>query len=246
MDMSRLGLGSSMILAIALSPWSQRPSANDVADREGSFIDGVVTYQNLTPVKGATVSAEPLGRAMGAITPHAETDQSGYFVMHISRSWFGKFAVAAMKEDEDYPDMVKQFYSDGKFVTVTLTPRHPHATVTLRLGPRAGVLVGTVADAVSQVPLSPCVEFRRAAEPGNFMSASGLVKPRYKLLIPPDAEILMKISLDGYKTWYYPGTVDKTAAKSVRLAPGENKSVDIRLEPDAKLKTGCPAPLNSR
>jgi hypothetical protein len=91
----------------------------------------------------------------------------------LPRSWFGKFAVAAKKEDEDYPDMSNQFYSGGKFETVTLTSGHPNRTVTVRLGPKAGVLLGAVTDAMSNAPLSPCVEFRRVAEPSNYLSASG-------------------------------------------------------------------------
>jgi hypothetical protein len=93
--------------------------------------------------------------------------------------------------------------------------------------------------------LSPCVEFRRASEPNNFLSASGLVKPQYKLLIPPDTDILVKISLDGYKTWYYPGTIDHAAATPVRLGPGEIKTLDIRLEPGAEVKAGCPKQAQS-
>ena len=161
-------------------------------------------------------------------------------------SWFGKFAVAASKEDEDYPDMSDQFYSDGKFETITLSSGHKAETVIFRLGPKAGVLLGTVADAVSNAPLSPCVEFIRVSEPNNSLSASGWVKPQYKLLIPSDTGILLKISLDGYKTWYYPGTVDYAAAKSVWPGPGEKKTIDIRLEPDAEVKTGCSGTVNSR
>jgi hypothetical protein len=244
-DMRRLRFVNWLIVGIALSSGAQQSGANAVANPKDGSIDGIVTYQDLKPVKGATVSAMPLGRGMGAMIPHADTDESGHFVIHIPRSWFGKFVVAAKKEDEDYPDMSNQFYSDGKFETLTLTSRHPNRTVTIRLGPKAGILLGTVTDAVSNAPLSPCVEFRRVAEPSNYLSASGLVKPRYKLLIPPDTETMVKISLDGYKTWYYPGTIDQKAAKSVRLASGEKKTIDVRLEPDAESKTGCPTLLNS-
>jgi hypothetical protein len=182
---------------------------------------------------------------MGAMVPHADTDETGHFAIRIARSWFGKFVVAAKKEDEDYPDMSNQFYSDGKFQTVTLTPHHRHHTVIIRLGPKAGVLLGTVADAVSNAPLSPCVEFRRVSEPSNFLSASGWVKPKYKLLIPADTDILVKISLDGYKAWYYPGTVEKTKEKAVRLKPGERETIDIRLQPDNATNTGCPKPIET-
>jgi hypothetical protein len=221
-----------------------KPLAQAEADR--GLIDGTVIYEDGKPVKGATVYADPVGRPIGAIIPHADTDEIGYFAIHISRSWFGKFAVAAKKEDEDYPDMSKQFYSDGKFVTVTLTPRHSSATVTIRLGSKAGVLLGTVTDAVTGAPLSPCVEFIRASKPNNFLSGSGLVKPRYRLLVPSNADILVKIWLDGYEPWYYPGTADKSAGQPVRLKPAEQKTVDIFLQPNTEsAETGCPKPIGA-
>ena len=237
-----LSVATALVLSIQHSTLVAVPKPKD--DR--GLIDGIVTYENRKPVKGATVYAEPLGRPMGAIIPHADTDETGYFAIHISRSWFGKFTVTAKKEDEDYPNMSWQFYSDGKFETISLTSKHPAETVIIRLGPKAGVLLGTVANAVSNAPLSPCIEFRRASEPNNSLSASGWVKPQYKLLIPSDSDILVKISLDGYKTWYYPGTVDHAAAKSVRLAAGEKETIDIRLEPDAEVKTGCPTAVSAR
>jgi hypothetical protein len=209
------------------------------------LVYGIVTYQDRKPVKGATVYATPLGRPIGAIIPHADSDETGYYAIRIPRSWFGRFAVTAKKEDEDYPNMSWQFYSDGKFQTVTLSASHPEANVIIRLGPKAGVLLGTVADARSNAPLSPCVEFKRAAAPRNFLSASGLVKPTYKLLIPADTDILMQISLDGYRTWYFPGTIDKETQQPVRLKPGEKKAVDIRLVPDETAKTGCPKPIRT-
>lgn len=211
-------------------------------DKKG-LIGGIVTYENGRPVRGATVYAVPLGRAIGAIIPHADSDETGHYAIRISRSWFERFAVVAKKEDEDYPDLSKEFYSDGKFQTVNLSASHPNATVIIRLGPKAGVLLGTVVDAVTKAPLSPCVEFRRLAEPFNFLSGSGLVHPTYKLLVPPDTDILLNMYLDGYKTWYFPGTVEKAKQQPVRLRPGEKRAADIELAPDDAAKSGCPKPL---
>ena len=246
--MSRPALTTLVLAVIALSSWLQQPRVDAAAEPkdEAGLIDGIVTYEDGNPVKGATVYAVPLGRPIGAIIPHGDSDETGQFAVRIPASWFGKFAVVAKKEDEDYPDMSQQFYSDGEFKTVTLTSSKTAETVMIRLGPKAGVLLGTVADALSNAPLSPCVEFRRASEPSNFLSASGLVKPKYKLLIPSDTDILVKISLDGYKTWYYPGTVEKEARQVVRLKPGEERTVNIRLQPDAEdAKVGCPKPIGT-
>jgi hypothetical protein len=94
-----LGVTIAVILSIPQS------SLNAVAKPKENrgLIDGVVTYEDKKPVKGATVYAVPLGRPMGAIIPHAETDESGYYAIQISRSWFGKFAVAAKKGGRKLP-----------------------------------------------------------------------------------------------------------------------------------------------
>lgn len=201
-----------------------------MAEERAGVIDGTVVYEDGKPAKGATVYAVPLGRPLLAIIPHDDTDEAGHFAIHIHRSWFGRFAVAAKKEDEDYPDTSEQFYSDGKFDTVTLTSRHPAANVTIRLGPKAGILVGTVADAVTGAPLNPCVDFARASEPSNFLLATGLVNSKYRVLVPSNTDVLMKIWLEGYKPWYYPGTINRSESQPVHLSPGEERTLDIRLQ----------------
>jgi len=237
-----------LIVLIALSSEAQWPSAKVIAQTKNGagLIDGIVTYENRTPVKNATVYAVPMGRPVSAIMPHADTDETGYFAIHIFPSWFGRFAVGAEKLDEDYLNMTNQFYSNGKFETVTLTSGHRTATVIIRLGPKAGVLQGRVIDAITGAPLKPCVEFRRVLNPNNFLAANGLVKPRYRLLVPPNTGIMMKISLDGYKPWYYPGTSDKLASQPVWLKPAEERNVDIELQPDNDAaNNGCPKPVGT-
>lgn len=234
-----------LTIAVAMASVFLRPARTSAqqAYADVGVISGTVVYENGKPVKGATASAEPLGRPMGAIVPHADTDRAGRFEIRIPRSWFGKFAVTAKKEDEDYPDTSKQFYSNGKFQTVILTERHPTADVVIRLGPKAGVLSGTVTDAVRGSPLNPCTHLRYAAS-SNFMSGTGLITPKYRLLLPSNRGIFIKVSLDGYRPWYYPGTTNRAAAKPIRLGPGEEQILNIRLQPDRKYAhVGCPAPL---
>jgi hypothetical protein len=238
--MIRLGLLASLALAIGLCFSSRlRNAPPDRTETESGLVNGTVLYEDGRPVHGATVFASPIGRPIGAIIPHSNSDETGHFAIRVPGSWFGGFAVAAKKEDEDYPDMSRQFYSDGKFQTVTLTTLNPTATVTIRLGPKAGVLIGTVADAVTGAPLSPCVEFKRALEPNNSLSASGLVEPKYRLLIPSNTGILIKIWLDGYRAWYYPGELP---SRTLSLLPAEEKTVDVRLQPDSAFgDSGCPS-----
>lgn len=229
------------IAALATSPASRQSAQQQHVDT--GLIDGTVVYRDGKPVNGATAYAEPLGRGLGIAIPHDQTNEAGHFTIQIPVSWFGEFAVTAKKEDEDYPEM-NQFYSNGRFQTVTLTLQHPAATVTIHLGPKAGVLQGAVTDAVTGAALNPCVELRRASNPGNFLSGSGLIHRHYRLLIPSDAGVFVKIWLDGYEAWYYPSTIIKSAARAIRLKPGEERTLNISLRPDAQaIGTGCPAPL---
>ncbi|HTQ60345.1 MAG TPA: hypothetical protein VMI32_08990 [Candidatus Solibacter sp.] len=246
--MSWVKLITLLIVAAEISSSVHPQQAKPLAPLESDDgrIDGTVYDEDGKPVNGATVYADPLGVDLGAMLPHAVTDEAGNFRIHIPRSWFAKFAVVAAKEAEDYPGMPFQFYDNGSFETVTLTPANPHATVRIHMGPKAGILEGKVTDALTGAPLRPCVEFRRSANPNNFLSGSGLVQQNYKLFVPSNTNVMVKIWLDGYRPWYFPGTFRKSERTEVRLRPGEHRTLDIALQPDAKYaKSGCPAPFGS-
>jgi hypothetical protein len=235
-----LGVAIALILLIQQSSLNADSKPKD--DR--GLIDGIVTYEDKKPVKGATVYAVPLGRPMHAIIPQAETDETGYYAIHISRSWFGKFAVAAKKKDENFPDMSNQFYSDGNFQTATLSVNHAAETVRIRLGPKAGVLIGTVRDAITGATLYPCLELRRPN--GNFLSRSGSIEANFRVLIPSETEVTVKMWLDGYRPWYYPGTDEKSRSAPLHLRPDEQKTLEILLQPNASdSKLGCGMPVGT-
>jgi hypothetical protein len=219
-----------LIVLMLLTSWMQIPTPNMVSQTDGNtgLIQGFVLYENDRPVAGATVYAHPTDRAMASIVPHADTDKTGHFA--IRRLWLGKFAVTAKKEEEDYPDMSQGFYSRGKFEAVTLKSDQTSAIVTIHLGPKAGVLTGAVTDVVTGVGLNPCVDFTWSIDPNNFLSGTGLVNAQYRVLVPSNTGVFMKIWRKGYKPWYYPGTTDKSKREPVRLKPGEEATLNIRLE----------------
>lgn len=235
-----------LFAAIAITSCGQQPIVKVLAQTEADtgLIEGTVTYEDGKPVKDATAFAFPTDRGMLAKVPQAITDERGYFA--IRHLWLGKFAVTTKKEDEGYPDTSSAFYGDGKFEAVTLMPDHPSATVTIRLGPKAGILRGTVSDAVTGAPLNPCVDFRWVSEPNYFLTGTGLVNAKYRVLVPSDKDVTMKVWHEGYRPWYYPGTVDKSQRTSVRLKPGEEQTLDIRLQPDSNAaEEGCGMPVGT-
>ena len=228
----------SLFVAAVLSSCARRPTLRVVAADGPGLIEGTVIYENGQPAKGATVSAQPTDRGMVAKVPSADTDERGHF--QIKHLWLGKFAVTAKKEDEGYADISSGFYRDSKIAPITLSLSHPSATDTIILGPKAGILVGTVADAVTDAPLDPCVDFHRAADPNNFLSGTGLVNAKYRVLVPSDQDVIMKIWHEGYLPWYYPGANNKSEAKPLRLASGEERTLRIRLQPGTDLSdAGC-------
>jgi len=239
---SRIGAISLCVVAVLCS-CTRRPSVQVVAADEGpGLIEGTVIYGDGRPAKGATVSAWPTDRGMGAKVPSAITDELGHF--QINHLWLGKFAVSAKKEDEGYPDTHSSFYNDSKIAPITLSLSHPSATDTILLGPKAGILVGTIADAVTGALLDPCVDFHRAADPNNFLSGTGLVNAEYRVLLPSDRDVIMKIWHEGYLPWYYPGTNHKPDAKPLRLKSGEEKTMHIRLQRGTDVSdAGCNTPL---
>jgi len=90
------------------------------------------------------------------------------------------------------------------------------------------------------------VEFRRAKEPGNFLSGTGLVNAEYRVLVPANTDVLMKVWYGGHKPWYYPGTMNKARSRSVNLKPGEETKLDIRLERDNNApSSGCGMPVGT-
>jgi hypothetical protein len=198
--------------------------------QDNGSVNGTVVDGSGTTVKGATVYAQPMDRPMASVVPQATTDRNGAFT--ISKLDYGRYSLSAAKPDEGYPELDFAFYTGfhAKLVVIELSVQHRSARVALRLGKKAGILKGTVADAVTGRPLNADVEFRWVSEPQNFLSGSGLANAQFRILVPSDVPITMVVSLDGYENWSYKS--DKGSAKdAVLLLPGQDLNLDIRLQP---------------
>jgi hypothetical protein len=84
--------------------------------------------------------------------------------------------------------------------------------------------------------LNACVEFRRAKGIRNFLVRSLLAK--YRVLVPSNTDVLMKVWDGKHKSWSYPGTIIEAKSLPLNLHPGETKKLDIQLVPDAH-PNGC-------
>jgi hypothetical protein len=215
-------------LTVALIPvlfWTSLSSAQDYGSIAGTVVD-----ESGKSVQGAFVYAHPMDRPMSDIIPHATTDGNGSF--SISMLDYERYSVSAAKPAEGYPELYLAFYAGlrANLTVVRLSAKHQFANVVLRLGNKAGILKGTVADAVTGKPLNANVEFRWALEPQNFLSGSGLTNAEFRILVPSNHPVTMVVSQEGYENWTY--LTDKRPMKNaILLRPGEELHLDIRLWP---------------
>jgi carboxypeptidase family protein len=201
------------------------------AQQPGS-ISGTVVDERGSPVVQAQVRVDPLdGRLRGTPVRMVETDKDGHFIMN--NLGLMSYKVFAMKESAGYPDTSGAFYSNNVFPTVTLTASVPTADITLKVGPPAGVVSGSVTNAVTGAPVLAGFLLRRASDPGYWISMSQ--KADYRVLVPPSVEVSVEVSAPGYKTWLYGGPSDPLNRPPIRLDSGKEMRLDIQLQPEEKL-----------
>jgi hypothetical protein len=199
--------------------------------QSSGMVRGSVLDENGRVVEGASVECDPLdSRPSANALLIVETDKNGRF--SVGNLGLGSYKLFAMKESSGYPNTAFGFYSNNVFPTVTLTTAVPGADITLRVGPSAGVLSGSVSDAVTGAPLPNSFLLRRSSDPENWISMSQ--KADYRVLVPPSVEVSIEVSAPGYKTWYYGGPFDRLKRDPIRLESGKEMRLDIQLQPEEK------------
>jgi hypothetical protein len=209
--------------------------AGQLPDRDGA-IKGRVLNEAGAPIAGAKVHAELHGVAMAKAIRFVESSHDGSFL--IDRLEFGKYDVNVSKEEDDYPPTDWSLYADKPATVVDIYPEHPIIDVTLTLGPKAAVVVGTVRDALNGKPLNSGFMVRRSDNPNRYISGSfGMPDPpKFRLLIPSSTNVDLEVSQRGYKTWRY---AERVSSLPLRLQPGAEIRLDVNLEraPDESLKS---------
>jgi hypothetical protein len=194
--------------------------------RDYGSISGTVLDERGAPVADATVYAHPLGvMVMGTAIPEVSTTSNGRY--EFKRLSYGRYQVTPAKPEDDYPPLYLNFYAGFvKQPEVELSDAHRDVTLDLKLEKKAGVLVGTVSDADTGSPLDANVDFHCPEDPRRDLGGSGLTNARFRVLVPTDTPVMMKVSQMGYEDWWY--TRDGVVAP-IRLNPGETLELEIKL-----------------
>ena len=217
--MDRLRRLSLPLLAISFVIPAQRAEVGE------GVIQGVVLGEASRPVRGAKVHAELKDIPMAKAIRYVETDENGFFLF--DQLEFGTYYVAAKKQEEGYGDSGFSFFNDEPVPTAQISAQHRIADVVINLGPKAGVLTGTISNAVTGKPIPAGFWLVQAKDRNKWMSTSAT--PNFRVLIPSSREMEVKVSAPGYETWVYP---DPTIPSQVlRIDPGSEIHLDIQLKP---------------
>jgi len=207
------------LLAISLVTPAQKTEIGE------GVIQGVVLGEAGRPVRGARVHAELKGVPMAKAIRYVETDESGFFL--IDRLDFGHYYVGAMKEEEGYGSTDSGFFNDLPLITAEVSAQQRIAQVVVNLGPKAGILTGTISDAATGKPLPAGFWLVQVKDRNKWMGTSAA--PNFRVLIPSSKEMEVKVSAPGYEAWVYPNPT--IPSQVLRMDPGSEMHLDIHLKP---------------
>lgn len=191
-------------------------------------IVGIVLDEQHHPLRNISVHA--VSQQTGMYMPSVDSDEAGHFVIENLEP--GIYSVWGESDAAAYPNTALPFYPNAHPVKVTLG-NGAEANVVLVLGPRAGILYGTVLDkATGQAIVSQHALHFIVSKVSNRQDSIEFSGPaKFRWLIPPETEVNVEVVAEGYKPWVYTGTPGRFPTEAVRLEPGAKKILNIRLEP---------------
>ena len=193
-------------------------------------ISGAVINEYGTPIDKARVWIDVAVSGNLDNSQFALTDENGRFEFRGLK--LRRYIIAAEKEADGYPDPRLEIYRPAP-TEVTLTKDTTSADLTLKVGPKAGVLTGRMRDKTSGKIIVGGFGLTRVDDPNVSVGMSGAAE--FRLLLPPATDVILQATALGYKTWFYPGTPDRTHALPLHLESDEHKELDIEMEPEAAL-----------
>jgi len=189
-------------------------------------IHGIAIGQDGLPEKRIGLTAEPLGVALGAMLPHTRTNDAGEYRFE-SVPWWGRYTVYGDDENEGYSSFSTGPAGDSSPPEVQITPEHPEGEMRVLLPPRAGFIQVHLTNQKTGAGISG---MRIALMPTESPTSPLFTMSCYAnkvVLIPPDKNLLLHISSDGFHEW----NESIGQGKPIRLASGARLKIDVQLEP---------------
>lgn len=189
-------------------------------------IYGIVIDQDGQPAKSIGLQARPLGVALGAILPHTISNERGEY-RFVNLPWWGRYAVCAEDEEAGYSTFSTACVGQSQPSEVELTPEHPESELRVYLPPKAGFLRVNLTNRKTGAVISAMrVVVTTNGNPPSMMFSTSCYSTKV-VLIPPDKDLLLHVTSDGFREW----TESVGRGKPLRLAAGTQLTLDVQLEP---------------
>ena len=149
------------------------------------------------------------------------TDEQGEFQVNDLKP--GEYVVAPYLQDprSRYPGGSSSFYTP-KPLRITVSANTSPQRVTVRLGPPNRFLEGSVKSIVGGVAVVAQIQIQYPGDTDRFVRFSSGLDGRYRILIPPNARLLIAISAPGYvpsSTTIQPVGLDSDRVLNFELMP---------------------------
>lgn len=196
--------------------------------REG-HVKGILVDERGKTVGSARVIAYPADQGF-TYAQNSTTDANGTF--SIGDLGWGRYAIAAEKESDNYASTFDVFYSGStRPPVVELSRTHPIAHVKLRFPSKAGVLVLALTDSHVGKVLFGCAQLERSPDSSMWVRFV-LDDTNRRILIPADTDVRLRVWSAGYLPWNSSESKDTVPNEVLRLKADEQRVVTIPLDPD--------------
>ena len=221
-------LSRSSLALLILSVIAQGQTARQMT--AGGQITGTVMDQHGRPLQ--TIAVHAFREETRMYMPTVVTDKAGRFTVDDLEP--GTYELFGENEAADYPNTALSFYSKEEPTPIALA-RGESAKLTLVLGPRAGVISGTVVDRSTGKPVgcAHAIHFivTNVYDPEDSIEFMG--PAHFRWLIAPKTEYTMEVTAEGYKTWSYGNPLDLSGPLPLQVDSGKERELTIELDPQS-------------
>lgn len=233
---SLLICGTSLCLFVAAQGQIRPIAAQSQVQRPfPGVIYGTAVRQDGSPAKGLKLSAMPLGVALAMALPWTKTNDAGEF--RFEHLELGRYTVYAEDKEAGYSMFTTVPRDLGTRPEVELTPEHPAGELDVHLPPPAGFLRFHLTNRNTGFPLSGIEVTVTSADATPKLIFSGGFSLPDPILVPSDRDLLLHVTSWGFREWEQ--TVG--AGKHIRIAPGNQVTLDVQLEPSNSITARIPA-----
>lgn len=225
---------SLLILSAAAPEWALQPRPTDDPHTALGSVDGIVVDLDNKAVVNARVYAVPLDdiRPEARLRVEVLTDESGRF--HLEYVPVGRVRMHAWLESLGYQDTSFDFLVTSKqsVPIVSISEGKTTAGVVVRLGPKGGRLSGSIVDAQTGYAIPNAVlTFVRLDNPKAYVAMGPDLAGKFHLPMPSNVDFRLKVSADHYADWWSGANPGGTDRGAVRLVPGGELKLAVRLQP---------------